>query len=415
MRAGWGLMQPGQIDSRLPDQREYLELARNVLAGNGLKLYDGRFQQEVRAFRTPGYPLFLAAMGGLVRWARLAQALLDTSTILAVYLLARRWMEHRASLLAAIAVAVNPFLVYFSGLILSETLFVAMLAWGMTLLVWRRNFLWGGLVLALSVLVRPSALFLPVLLGLSSAFITVHPRELPPRRPWLRLPVGATMLLLTMLVLLPWAWRNQRVLGEWVFLTTNGGITRYDGFNPNATGASDQRFVQDKEMRGVRSLDEVARDRFFAGRADEYIQNTWQRRPARLVELAFLKVARTWSPMPLSSDFGRPLHVAAGLAYALPLFVLAMAGLAYGKLPRAAKCFLLAPAVYFTVIHAMTVGSLRYRLPAEPLLAVLAAAGAMAGWTALRQRRGSGNVHRESGDRNDAFPAAAENGSAGVA
>ena len=373
LRVGWGLAQPAAIDQRLPDQREYLELSRNLLAGHGLKLYDDRFQQEVHAYRTPGYPLFLAATGGSVRWARLVQALLDTSTVLAVYLLARRWLEQGPSLLASIAVALNPFLIYFSGLILSETLFVCMLVWGMTLLIWRRNYVWGGLLLALSVLVRPSALFLPVLLGLSAVFITVHPREVPARRPWLRVPAGATMLLLTALVLLPWAWRNHRILGHWVFLTTNGGITRYDGFNPIATGASDQRFVQDKEMRHVRAMDEFSRDRFFSARADEYIQETWQRQPVWLLKLTLLKIARTWSPMPLSDDFGRPLYVVIGLVYTVPLFLMAIGGVLYGGLPRPAKWFLLAPAVYITVIHAISVGSLRYRLPAEPLLAILAA------------------------------------------
>lgn len=373
LRVGWSLAQPAEIDQRLPDQREYLELSRNLLAGHGLKLYDDRFQQEVHAYRSPGYPLFLAATGGSVRWARLVQALLDTSTVLAVHLLARRWLEHGPSLLASIAVALNPFLIYFSGLILSETLFVCMLAWGMTLLVWQRNYLWGGLLLALSVLVRPSALFLPVLLGLSAVFITIHPREVPTRRPWFRVPAGATMLLLTALVLLPWAWRNHRALGHWVFLTTNGGITRYDGFNASATGASDQRFVQDKEMRHVRAMDEFSRDRFFSARADEYIQETWKRQPAWLLKLTLLKIARTWSPLPLSDDFGRPLYVAIGLAYTVPLFLLAIGGVLYGRLPRSAKWFLLAPAVYITVIHAISVGSLRYRLPAEPLLAILAA------------------------------------------
>jgi hypothetical protein len=34
------------------------------------------------------------------------------------------------------------------------------------------------------------------------------------------------------------------------------------------------------------------------------------------------------------------------------------------------------PAVYFTLVHAVSVGSLRYRVPVEPQLAILAAAGA---------------------------------------
>jgi hypothetical protein len=36
---------------------------------------------------------------------------------------------------------------------------------------------------------------------------------------------------------------------------------------------------------------------------------------------------------------------------------------------------LLIPAIYFTLVHAMSIGSLRYRVPVEPELAVLAAVG----------------------------------------
>ena len=37
---------------------------------------------------------------------------------------------------------------------------------------------------------------------------------------------GTSMLLLTILMLLPWAIRNHRVLGQWVWTSTNAGITR---------------------------------------------------------------------------------------------------------------------------------------------------------------------------------------------
>ena len=73
-------------------------------------------------------------MAADLRIIRVVQALIDTSTVLAAYLLARRWLSPRASLFAAFIVAINPFLIYFTGLVLSETLFIAMLAWGMALL-----------------------------------------------------------------------------------------------------------------------------------------------------------------------------------------------------------------------------------------------------------------------------------------
>jgi hypothetical protein len=42
-------------------------------------------------------------------------------------------------------------------------------------------------------------------------------------------------------------------------------------------------------------------------------------------------------------------------------------------LPASAKVFLLAPAVYFSLSAGLSVGSLRYRVPAEVPMAVVAA------------------------------------------
>ena len=415
LRLAWALPRPeiGEVIDRLPDQREYIELGRNLLHGQGLKFFDPRFNEEVWAFRTPGYPLLVAACGGSVRMVRVAQAFIDTSTVLAAYLLARRWLNRGSSLVAAAVVALNPFLIYFTALILTETLFTAMLLWGMVLIVrsgpgpdgadrphsppatphsppsarpsgtWRSTALWllGGLVLAASLLVRQSAIGLPVILGVAAAVVN-RGIGVPYHRRW-PLPVGATMLGLTLLVLLPWAWRNQRVVGEWVWTSTNGGITLYDGLNPDATGASDQTFVA--SMPELRTMGEPGRSQYLSDQAKLFAR----RNKRRVLELAAVKAARTWSPIPLSQDYGGWKYRTVGLLYTLPLYLAVLVGLTRGGprgggLPRAAQVYLLIPAIYFTAVHMLTVGSLRYRIPAEPPMAVIAASvvalPAAAGW-----------------------------------
>src|SRR5437867_9762180 len=80
LRLAWTMLQP--VDERplasLPDQREYLELGRNLLHGDGLHFYDERFGDNVWAYRTPGYPLLIAVCGGNVRAVRIVQAAIDT-------------------------------------------------------------------------------------------------------------------------------------------------------------------------------------------------------------------------------------------------------------------------------------------------------------------------------------------------
>lgn len=379
-RLGWGLSRPtddATIDL-LPDQRGYLELARNLLDGAGLNCMDeARFGDQVLyAARTPGYPAFVALCGGSVRIVRIAQALLDTSTALAVYLLAcRLLLRQPAPLLAATLVAFNPFLVYFSALLLTETLYTAMLAWGMVLLLHRRMWALGAVLLALGILVRPSGLGLPVVL---SACAVVAREPLRPagslQRPgtlWSRAALaGIIAAILTIAALFPWAWRNDRVLGRWLWSTSNDGITAYDGFHPGATGASDQSFVA--HMPEVKNMSELERSDYFAAEARRFVREN----PAEAARLTLVKVMRTWSPVPLSEEFGRPLYRVVALLFALPFDILIIVGLFTRRLGRAAAILLLLPALYFTAVHALSVGSLRYRIPAEPPLALLAAVAA---------------------------------------
>src|SRR5262245_54934786 len=94
LRLGWTAHAPRDDAAiqRLPDQGEYLELGQSVIDGNGLVLGDLRFEDTAVAYRMPGYPLLVALCRADVRAIRVLQSLIDTSSILAVYLLARRWM-----------------------------------------------------------------------------------------------------------------------------------------------------------------------------------------------------------------------------------------------------------------------------------------------------------------------------------
>ena len=409
VRLGWALSRPADAASvdQLPDQREYLETARSLLRGEGLSFVDPRFGTEVKAFRTPGYPALLALCGANVRVARAAQALIDTGTVLAAFLLARRWLVETPSLVAALLVAFNPFLIYFTGLLLTETLFTAMLAWARVRLAWpgvvesvgRARLMWvgGTVLLALAVLVRPGAIGLPVGLALAGAVANRHAAGAYRLGPLWPLPVGATAMLITVLALLPWAYRNHLVVGQWVWTSTNAGFTAYDGFNPDADGSSDQRFVA--EMPQLRRMDETCRSEYLTARARDYVDAN----PDRLTGLALAKIARMWSPKPLSDDFGRPLYVAVALLYGVPFFLLVLAGLVSPNLPVAAKVFLLAPAVYLTLVHAMSVGSLRYRVPAEVPMAVLAGACVARMWESVRapdwRRPGDGDDEEAGSER----------------
>jgi hypothetical protein len=108
--------------------------------------------------------------------------------------------------------------------------------------------------------------------------------------------------------------------------------------------------------------------------------------PRRAVELALAKLARFWKPWPNAAQFE---HWAARLAVAA-FFVPAMLLTAWGwwTCRRDPWQWLLAagPILFFSALHCLFVGSLRYRLPAEYPLSVLSAAGALAIYSGARRQ-----------------------------
>ena len=372
LRMGLALYQSPKLD-QLPDQREYLSLAQNLRERHSLFFVDPRFDQQVYAYRMPGYPLFLAIKPTALPWvlsARIAQSVLDLSTIFAVFLIARHLSGSVATaLIAAGLIAINPFFVYFTSLILSETLFAALLAWGTYFFV-RRLWLHGVIFFIAACYVRSTGLLLLPAMAFAAG---LNPGQTAAYRLSDALRRGLfSMLLATaaMLVcLVPWVWRNHNLLGVRVWTTTNSGVTLYDGFHAGATGASDQRFTMG--MPQLRSMNEVQRSDYLTGLAKRWIEDDGSALPA----LTARKLLRGWSPLPLSNDFARPVYQLVSVTYALPFDVFCVIGLFSRQLNRRAKLLLTMPALVVTLAQAITVGSIRYRMPAEASLAVLAGVG----------------------------------------
>lgn len=378
VRLGWSLSRPSDPATltNLPDQVEYLSLARSLLDGQGLSMVDPRFNDRVFAFRMPGYPLFCAAAGGDLRIIRIVQAFLDASTVLATLWLARQWLSPWLSYLAAAFIAFDPIHVYFTSLILSETLFVCCLTWGVALLVHGRSPLargkgaatwWAGvLILIASIYVRPSALLWPMLIAGAAV---VHEHTTTSFKAGRRMPVLTLVALLTAIALLPWVIRNRATLGAWIITTTNDGFTLFDSWNRDATGPSDQTTIQNYPL--VKGLPEVQRSRYLRAIAVAAAQDD----PWRIVHKIPANLARLWTPWPLSNEFGSKRHyILAAACHALPLFALALVGLFRSGLGLGARFLLLTPILLVTIAHGLTIGSLRYRMPIHPELAILAAA-----------------------------------------
>ena len=371
------------------DSESYWSLARAVAQGEPYEYGpDGP-----KVFRTPGYPVLLAplflAFGDQppVMWARAQAALLGTLAVAGVWLLARRLFGRRAAWWAALATAVYPGLIALSVVVLSEPPFCALLPLQLWLwtLAWqsetrRRQLLLAlatGLLGAAMVLIRPSwLLFMPFAVGLG--FVFGRPRG---RHAW----VGATVMLGLIVGMTPWWIRNARVTGHFVPTTLQVGASLYDGWSPMATGASDMTFVPEFEAAERRAEADGTADmsETFEYRLDRRIRDAavaWARaHPAEVVRLAGVKFVRIWNVWPNEQAFSRPLVRSVVTVSYVPLLVLGLIGAyrAFGQGWPYVLCFL--PAVYFTLLHMIFIGSIRYRDPAMLGMIVLAA-GVLVSW-----------------------------------
>jgi hypothetical protein len=369
-----------------PDEELHWQLARNLVSSGTLVTDDGRF-----AARMPLYPLFLALFAGLgpvgMLAAKLGQALLGAATVGVAHFLVRAALGPRAAVVAGLLMACDPFGIFFANLLLSEGLFTLLLV-TLVASVWScgaaapRPGAWIGLAVLgpALILTRPSsAALVPVLWLLVAWWQWRGPGSHTPESMSRRRRVAASLLLspaLLILLSLPWGLRNKAVLGSYAWLSTNGGVTLYDAQGPLADGSSNQAFLHaSPELAG---LDEVALDRTLTHLAWQQMQ----RDPARVVRLAGTKFLRLWNPFPNVAEYRGGVAAWAGAAYTLVVLLGAVGGavLVLTKRDHASlrrlHGLLWVPVIYFTLLHCVYIGSVRYRVPLMPLLAVGAASAA---------------------------------------
>lgn len=367
-----------------PDSASYWELGKHLAVGEPYQVGS----PERRVHRPPGYPLMLAAMFRVVgqdasaTTARIMGAMLGAIAVGAIYWLARQIFGMRVAWLSAVIVALYPEAIAISVLPLSDGPFCLWMV--LQLCTWRwathtqTSLDWGaamasGVLGGVATLTRLSwLLFSPLLV----VFWTLASRL--DRR---QLFLGNVMLLGFAVTMTPWWVYAYRAAGRLVVTTLWVGPSLYDGLSPQADGSSDMSFVPRFE-RQLRAADanaaapadaapfEVRFDRMLRDEALHWAKEN----PAKVFRLAGTKLLRMWNIWPNEAQFRSWfVRLVVGMTYA-PIMLLAIYGAWHFRRQRLDVLLLLLPAAYLSLLHAIFIGSLRYRQPAMLTLAILAAA-----------------------------------------
>jgi 4-amino-4-deoxy-L-arabinose transferase-like glycosyltransferase len=368
-----GMDKPGF--ALFPDGEEYDAIARSLAAGTGFEV-----AHAPNTFRPPGYPFFLAAIYVLVGHSypavKIVQSAVGALTCVMVWLIGERLFSKRVGVIASSIAAVYPFLVVYTGFLLSETVFVFLSSVFLYALVRLReedNAWWtafAGFILGLMNLTRPMALLLPALL-LVWAWIEFGDK----RKAVVIVGIIAGMMLLPMT---PWAVRNYMVTNSFILVAGHNWAGLYAGNNP--------AILRDPEAIGGSIQPERLED--YRAAYLSFLSHSLRHEPLELLRLEGHKLKRFWSVFPKTSERDRIIS-AFSYGLLLPLFIVGM----FLSLRSHRKPWILfAWILNFCLMTLITHGSTRFRLPVEPAVILFGSLTLERVWMKFRREHAGPSV-----------------------
>jgi 4-amino-4-deoxy-L-arabinose transferase-like glycosyltransferase len=304
----FGLAVKEGLNAPPPTGSDALEIdtyAWNLAQGRGYRGMspDVTDQDHLTAYRPPGTSLVWAAIykvaGHRYDWVRVTHCVFSTATILLVYWIGRACFSDRVGLLSAMVWTFWPTgLVYASVLLAEPTALFFLVGSVLACLIFaeRPNTVRAGLAgvaLGLTLLMRPSTLFLVPLLSIWGLWQFRSDRK--------ALLLALAIPFIGGLCLVPWTIRNYKVFGKFIPLSTMGGSTLLQGNNivvvTNKTyyGFSvwDTKINDDIARQLQAPNNEYERDKVAGRLAFEWLKDN----PDQWWYLLQAKFRRSWTPV----------------------------------------------------------------------------------------------------------------------
>lgn len=380
------------------DSALYVSLGSNLFGHHGFS----------SLIRTPVYPLFIASAhyipGEVISHVLLFQCVLDSLTTIAVAMIFfRLFRDSRYSLVAGLIYAVNPFAIYYSNMVLTETLFTFLLAIMFYFLVCfsdGRRYIYlamSGAVLGLSALCRPIALYLPLLILPGFFFVKKHLKEKI---------ISCTIFILCFSVaVIPWYLRNYKYYQRWT-LSPIDELNYFISFAPEVLMVGDNPLSvlqirinepiehygkllwnQVKSKYGWREngpsamIDNAERAALLREEGKKVVLQ----RPLIFLASHLLNISRTLCPYypPFSKLTGTDAGIFLVLSFILDLVTIvcfaagaffSLKGELFMNSNRVLMYIMMAMIFYFSFVPGI-IGYARFRIPVLPYISILSAVG----------------------------------------
>ncbi|MBU4220133.1 MAG: glycosyltransferase family 39 protein [Euryarchaeota archaeon] len=353
------------------DSSFYDGIAKNILAGNGFGY------PEPTAYVTPLYPLFLSAVymifGHNILAVQLLQALIGSLSVLCVYFIAKKIFDEKIGSIAAIIMAFYPHQIFWSGYILTETLYVFLLLFAILFFIRfceRQtivNALVAGILLGIAGLTRPIAFCFTAFLIIYIIWLNKNKVQ--------GLKFSCIFVIGVLLVSSPWIIRNYNTFGEFIPGSTEGWFVFYAGNSPGATGGLDGYVTGYQDFTPLNFTSTSERNLSETEMNNEYklsSLNFIKENPSSFFKIMPRKFWNMWRPNYAKASIKN--HALMSLPYII-MIALALCGIyySYQKHKNKLKWILYFFIAYNILFHLIFIGLIRYRLPVEPVLIIFAA------------------------------------------
>ncbi|MDD5773561.1 MAG: glycosyltransferase family 39 protein [bacterium] len=375
------------------DGKYFDKVALNIANGHGFTLPPNNIPTSRK---TPAYPFFLAIIykifGHSYSIARFFQSIVDALIPIFVYLITIEIFDNKTAMIAAVLSAIDPPLIIFTSQIFSESLLTFITLIFTYFMVKEsekpdlRNAFLAGIFLALSLLTRPIFPFM---------FIFVFIWKIVMIKDFKKSIIFGTVLVTTsLIVILPWTWRNYQIYKKFVPLTTTVGLTLWLSNDPSSRGASRPQWAMPRRVTFKKQFENSGENSYLEsedllfstpeiGRDEKESDDIFLRmslkkikeQPSILIKLISLKLIAFWDGFYIwavcdTVNIKKPIFVIISFALAVP-FAIAGAYITRKRWKDVSIFYFLILSVNITgiIFHA----DYRLRLAVMPYFMILAA------------------------------------------
>jgi len=259
------------VQNLFSDSKIYYDWAKGIVSS-------GNWIGSEVFFMSPGYPYFLALIfkfaGISIVFVKIIQAIVSAATIPLVYLTARNLFEKKSALIAAILASIYSCFIFYSNLILGETIQIFLTAWLLLLMSkesdnnYPKHWFYIGFLLGLTALFRANILLFMIA---AVAWLLFRMRANKDLKKLFKKSI-VYLILGSALPILPITVRNYAAGNDIVLLTSNGGINFFLGNNKDAPGVfkSPKDFDLFQDMAGIKYAKKITGKKLTPSESSDY-------------------------------------------------------------------------------------------------------------------------------------------------